>query len=245
MILIGALYGAVIAVFEGLSGGIPIALVLLALLAGTTAIDRPSFLRRFSILAFAFTVAVVACFAIKLVTAAVTFDGGVFALSESALLYRLHGDTAEASPEVIQRFIEIAPGAVRSLAEIGINVATNPIAYLIINYAFWSFLIGWGSSLFGMILVSAGLLSLIVSTLYLGRHSEDNGGAPGLTGCWLALGVIVAWVALFWSHTIVHPFFMGRLLLIPLLCGSVAACLVFQSRAARGALLRPDPVVAH
>ena len=243
--LIGALYGAVIAIFEGLSGGIPMALVLLALLTGATAADRPSLLQRFSIVAFAFTVAVVTCFAIKLVTVAATFDGGVFALSKSALLYRLHGDTSEASPEVIQRFVEIAPRMVRWLAEFGIDVTTNSVAYLIINYAFWSFLIGWGSSLFGMILVAAGLTFLVVSTFYPGRHCDSDAVAAGLLGCWLGMAVILAWILLFWSHTIVHPFFMGRLLLIPLLCGCVAVCLTVQARSFRGASLpvRPDPVL--
>lgn len=242
---IGALYGAVIAIFEGLSGGIPMALALLALLTGATAADRPSLLQRFSILAFAFTVAVVTCFTIKLVTVGAVFDDGVFALSKSALLYRVHGDTSEASPEVIQRFIEIAPKVVRWLAQCGIDVTTNSVVYLVINYAFWSFLVGWGSSLFGMILVAVGLTSLIVSTFYLARHGKSDAVAAGLLGCWLGMAVILAWVLLFWSHTIVHAFFMARLLLVPLLCGCVAVCLTVQARSARGASLpaRLGPVL--
>jgi hypothetical protein len=238
---IGAVYGAVIAIFEGLSGAIPMALVLLALITGVTATDRRSFLQRFAILAFAFTVAVVTCFAIKLVTVMMAFDAGSLARSQSALLYRLHGDTSEASADVIQRLIQLAPELVRRLAKLGIDVTTNPIAYLIINYGYWSFIIGWGSSSFGVLLVAGGLTLLVVSTFYVGRHRDGGAGSPGLMGCWLAMGIITAWVALFWSHMVVHPFFMARLLLVPVMCGSVAGCVAFQSINSRKALLRPSP----
>jgi hypothetical protein len=242
LVWIGALYGAVIAVFEGLSGGIPMALVLLALITGVTATDRRSFLQRFAILAFAFTVVVVTCFAIKLVTVAVAFDVGALARSQSALLFRLHGDTSSAaSADVIQRLIEVAPEMVRRVAKLGIDVTTNPIAYFVINYAYWSFLIGWGSSVFGILLVVVGLTLLVVSTLYISRNREGDAGSPGLIGCWLAMGVVTAWVALFWNHTLVHPFFMARLLLVPVICGFVAACVAFRSLISRKALLRPSP----
>jgi hypothetical protein len=243
LVLIGALYGSVIAIFEALSGGIPMALVLLALLTGTTAADRSSLLKRFAILAFAFTVAVTACFLIKIIAAAAAFDPGTLFRSESALFFRIHGETSGASREVIDRLVERAPELVRWLADHDVDVTTNPIAYLILNYGYWSFLIGWGSSVFGVVLVLFGLASLIVSTVYLGRRGNGGVGSPGLTGCWLGILVVLAWVAVFWNHTIIHAFFMGRLLLLPLMCGCEAGCLTIQSLMTRDAISRPSRTV--
>jgi UDP-N-acetylmuramyl pentapeptide phosphotransferase/UDP-N-acetylglucosamine-1-phosphate transferase len=45
-------------------------------------------------------------------------------------------------------------------------------------------------------------------------------------GCWLALGFLIAWIAVFWNHTLVHPFFMARMLVIPVMCGAVAIVVV-------------------
>jgi hypothetical protein len=95
--------------------------------------------------------------------------------------------------------------------------------YLLYAYGYWSLLIGWGSPHFGVALVCGGVLLLALATgIALRRAHGVRGVPPALSGCWLAAGVAIAWVLLFWNHTLVHPFFMARLLVIPLLCGAVA-----------------------
>ncbi len=192
LVWIGATYGAAIAIFEILTGGIPTALALLALLTGISATDRHSLLQRFAILAFAFTVAVVTCFAIKLIAVSTVFDVNAFAVFQSALLKRIHGEIVP----------ELAPSFVQFLAMHGIDAATYPIVVLIASYAVWSLLIGWGSSYFGVLLVTVGLLSLITSTVYLRRQRSKDAISPALISCWLSVAVVLAWVALFWNHTL-------------------------------------------
>ena len=110
LVWIGATYGAAIAIFEILTGGIPTALALLALLTGISA-TADSLLQRFAILAFAFTVAVVTCFAIKLIAVSTVFDVNAFAVFQSALLKRIHGEIVP----------ELAPSFVQFLAMHGID----------------------------------------------------------------------------------------------------------------------------
>jgi hypothetical protein len=123
----------------------------------------------------------------------------------------------------------LTPGMAQILAQHG------QIVVLILNYALWSLLIGWGSSYFGVFLVAAGLLSLVTSTIYCLQQGRVI--SPALMSCWLSIAIILAWVALFWSHTLVHPFFMGRLLLIPVLSGIVAACVTAPAQDATPRLL--------
>ena len=98
------------------------------------------------------------------------------------------------------------------------------IAYLIRIYYSWSRLIGWGSSVFGAILVGSGLVALVYSTIRVAmlRRAAGMRVPPQLLGCWLGVGFLIAWVATFWNHTLIHPFFMGRILVVPVMCGAVA-----------------------
>jgi len=219
LVFLGAFYGSVVAVFEILTGGIPMALVLLSLLTGISAQDRRSFTHRISLLVFCFAVAVVSCFAVKLLVVSAIFGGNEFATYFGALLHRFHDDfIPEADPFLLQY-----------LSNRGLDY---PILYLVASYGYWSLLIGWGSSVFGVVLVAVGLISLLAATLHFFRRkrSENLSIPPSLLGSWLGVGILLMWIALFWNHTMLHPFFMARLLLIPILCGAVAVLGVAQDR---------------
>jgi hypothetical protein len=219
LVFLGALYGSVVAIFEVLTGGIPMALVLLSLLTGISAQDQRSFVHRISLLVFCFAVAVVACFAIKLLVVSAIFGGNAFAAHFGALLHRFHDDfIPEADPFLLQ-----------DLSNRGLDY---PILYMVASYGYWSLLIGWGSSIFGVVLVAAGVISLLAATLHFFRRKrrEKLSIPPSLLGSWLGVGILLMWIALFWNHTMVHAFFMARLLLIPILCGAVAVLGVARDR---------------
>jgi hypothetical protein len=227
LVFLGALYGSVVAIFEVLTGGIPMALVLLSLLTGISAQDGRSFVHRISLLTFCFAVAVVACFAVKLLVVSVVFGGNAFADHYGGLLHRLHGDFI---PEADRSLLQY-------LSDRGLDY---PILYMVASYGYWSLLIGWGSPVFGIVLVATGVISLLAATLYFFRHNrmENRSIPPSLLGCWLGVGVLLMWITLFWNHTLVHAFFMARLLLIPILCGVVAVLGVARDRQANASRLQ-------
>ena len=219
LVFLGALYGSAVTIFEVLTGGIPMALVLLSLLTGISAQDRRSFVHRISLLVFCFAVAVVACFAIKLLVVSAIFGDNAFAAYFGALLHRFHDD-----------FIpEADPFLLRYLSDRGLDY---PILYMVKSYAYWSLLIGWGSSVFGVVLVAAGVIFLLAATLHFfhRKRRKNLSILPSLLGCWLGVGILLMWIALFWNHTMLHAFFMARLLLIPILCGAVAVLGVVRDR---------------
>jgi len=196
LVVVGA---TLIAVFEVLTGGIPIALVLVALLTGLSAPDQRSFWQRVLILMIAFAVAAVGCFVLKLAIVSVYGGTNAFAEHFDALLYRLRGDfSREADPSMFER-----------LSHYATDIRIIAVLYLIAVYAYWSLLIGWGSPIFGMILVMAGVSSLVIGTMLFFKQRRDSSERfpPALSGCWLAFRIAIAWVVLFWQHSLTHAFF--------------------------------------
>lgn len=225
LVAIGATYGSLVAAFEVLTGGIPLAFALISILTGLSALDQRSFLHRVLLLMFSFAVAFVGCLVLKL--AIVSLHGGVNAFAEhfGPLVHRLHGDfVLEADPVLIER-----------LSQYTTDMRIIAMLYLIVTYGYWSLIIGWGSPIFGIILVITGTTSLVIATVYVFRQEQDlDGRLPAaLSGCWLAVGVAIAWVMLFWNHSLLHAFFMARLLIIPLLCGAVAVTETLRVRRLR------------
>lgn len=186
-----ASYGSLIAIFESMTGGIPMALALLPLLLALGSHDdTPAYLRKLAILWSAFCIAVIATFVLKKVYAVVLLgDTDNFI---AALLHRTYGDL-DAS-----------------------ETARFSLTYLIFVYYRASWLVGLGSSRIGAVLVIA---SIAVVALEGWRRR------PALTqlqraSC-LSLLALIAWAAVFLNHTILHAFFMGRLLIIPILAATV------------------------
>jgi len=109
------------------------ALALMAFLTRATAASRRDLIGRHAILSSSFVVAVVACFAIKIIAVSAVFKVDAFSYFSGGLMHRFCDSIVpEASPRIVQY-----------LALHGVDVARHPVAYLIVTYAHWSKLIGW------------------------------------------------------------------------------------------------------
>jgi hypothetical protein len=227
--IFGALYGAFVAQFEILTGGIPVALALIALLVGISSPDWRTLVRNVSAIVVAFCVAFVCCFAIRLALVSLIDGSNHFARHMPGLFHRLRGDIApETPPELMKQFVHY------------LDYPLGQIVYFLHIYRSWSRLIGWGSATFGSLLVVSSLVALVFATIRTARSAprSDVRVPPQLIGCWLALGFLIAWITMFWNHTLVHPFFMARMLVIPVMCGAVAIVVVRAELRRRAGLVR-------
>ena len=194
--LYGASYGSLIAIFEFLTGGIPLALALLPLLLALGyREDRMAYLGKLITLWGCFCVAVVATFVIKKLYA-VAFLGDTENFI-ALLLHRTYGSVHESGS------------------------AAYSLPYFIAEYYRASALIGWGSSKFGALLVVTSLAVIAGATARRSRLPSCL-----LIGGWLSLAALASWIVVFLNHTILHAFFMGRFLVIPVI---VAATLMATS----------------
>ncbi|MEJ0073993.1 MAG: hypothetical protein WDO17_00860 [Alphaproteobacteria bacterium] len=182
-----ASYGSLIAIFESLTGGIPFALALLPLLLALGFADsRRDYVMRLLLLWGAFCVAVVTCFALKKLIA-IAFLGDQESFT-SLLFYRMLG----------------AP-----LPESGTRLT---LGYLLASYRRWSSLIGLGSPNLGTAIVLASLALFAVESW---RTRNRQTPSYILLACWLGVAMLLVWAGAFLNHTAVHPYFMARLLVIP------------------------------
>ncbi len=193
--LYAASYGSLIAIFESLAGGIPFALAMLPLLfaLGFQGGARDYFFR-LALLWGCFCVAVVTSFAIKK-GAAIAFLGdreSLFAM----LFYRMYGEVP---------------------AWTGVELS---LGYLFASYRRWSALIALGSANIGTGLVVAAFGLFAVATWRRGKAlwSFDR---PVLIACWLGIAVLTVWCMVFFQHAVVHPYFMARLLVLPVIGAAV------------------------
>jgi hypothetical protein len=194
--LYAAAYGSCVAIFEFLTGGIPLALALMpVLLALGFRKEGRIYIQGLVTLWSGFSLAVAACFAIKKILALSFLPAAdVFF---GPLLNRMYGDA-------------MIPPAMGSLK------------YMIEAYAFWSRLVAGGSSNLGKLLVIAALCTVIAVT-WQNRKTLWSFHRPLIPASLLGLLVFVAWFAVFFNHAIMHPFFMARLLVIPILVAATLA----------------------
>jgi hypothetical protein len=92
------------------------------------------------------------------------------------------------------------------------------VRYLLSAYRRWSGLIALGSSNIGTALVIAALVVFVVQTWRGRLRSFDR---PVLLAGWLGVAVLIVWCAAFFQHAVVHPYFMARLLVIPVIAAAV------------------------
>jgi|GEM_PF-3483304 len=202
-----ASYGSLIAIFEFMTGGIPLALALLPLLLALGFRgDKSAYFEKLIQLWGCFCLAVIASFAIKNIFA-VAYLGRPNTFVP-ALLYRTYG-SFHASPE-----------------------ASYSISYLWEIYHINSALIAWSSRWLGTGLVIAALGFVSVVT-WQNRKAEWSANRPVQLACWLSLAALTTWVAVFLNHSILHPFFMVRLLVIPIIAGAVLIVTEMTFRPAR------------
>lgn len=201
----GASYGSLIAIFEFMTGGIPLALALLPLLLALGFRgERSAYFGKLVRLWGCFCLAVVASFAIKKVFTIVFLgDTDSFVVN---LLYRTYG---------------------------GLDANTDAhysVSYLAIAYYRASALIGWGSSRFGAALVIASLAAIAITAW---RRAGSRSDPFVRWACWLSLFALAAWIAVFLNHSILHAFFMARLLVVPIIAAAVLIAVQTLSRRAK------------
>lgn len=183
-----ASYGSLTAIFEALTGGIPLALTMLPLLLALGFEgSRQDYFSKLVRLWVCFGVAVVACFAFKKgLTVIFLSDQDSFF---QFLFYRMYGQLPDAS---------------------GVKLT---IGYILSAYRRWSALIALGSSNIGMGLILASL-GVFVAETWRTRKSFRTFDHPILIACWLGVAVLIAWCLAFPNHTAVHPYYMARVLVV-------------------------------
>lgn len=210
---LAAFYGSWVAIFEFLSAGLPVALSLipLALVFGGS-LGRDAYLKRLTIMWGTFCAAAVAIFAIKF-SLIVMFDPDyTFAADLKAFLHRINGSIiAETSPKTIEL-----------LQSYGVSIETISqhlvlkIPYLVALYVYSSYMVGQGAYWLSIPVV-AGSFGTLGYFLWRGRQGLLAFESPVLSAVALQMLVPVAWTALFFNHTMIHPFFMARLWVIPIM----------------------------
>ena len=189
--LYAASYGSLTAIFESLTGGIPFALALLPLLL---ALGFTGERRDYFARLFLFWGA----FCLAVVTC--------FALKKLVVIAFL-GDQEPFAALLFYRMFG-AP-----LPESGTALT---LGYLLSSYRRWSSLIGFGSPNLGTALVLGAVVVLAVETWR--ARSAPTTIVPA---CWLGIAVLLVWAGAFLNHTAVHPYFMARLLVIPVIGATI------------------------
>jgi hypothetical protein len=152
---------------------------------------RREYFARLFLLWGAFCIAVVTCFALKKIVV-IAFLADQESFA-SLLLYRMFGAP---SPE---------------------SGTSLTLGYLLASYRRWSSLIGWGSPNVGTALVLAALALFAIESW----RTRNITMPPVLLACWLGVAVLLVWAAVFLNHTAVHPYFMARLLVIPVIGAAI------------------------
>jgi hypothetical protein len=193
--LTAASYGSLIAIFESLTGSIPFALAMLPLLL---ALGFEGDRREYLARLFLLWGA----FWVAVVTC--------FALKKILVIAFL-GDQESFSSLLFYRMFG-AP-----MPESGTQLT---LGYLLSSYRRWSSLIGLGSPNLGTVLV-LGSLAVLAAESWRTRRATST----IRLACWLGVAVLLVWATLFLNHTAVHPYFMARLLVIPVIGATVlVAC---------------------
>lgn len=180
-----ALFGSLTAIFEFLTGGIPLGLAIIVggLPFALRDSDPAEQLDRVIEAAAAFCVAVVACLAFKLGLALSVFGIESFRESAAQLQVRMGIGSTEASPGLIGSIKKLVKG-INSLAA-GMHVLAGAILFTALGFGAWS----------ARLLIRTGDSTVRARAIHLAASN----------------GVIVALLLLLWQHTVVHAWFMERI----------------------------------
>jgi hypothetical protein len=203
----GASFGSCIAIFEFLTGGLPISLALLPLLLGLGFRNGwQTYADKLLQLWASFCIAAIAMFAIKKVYTVIFLgDSENFMAS---LLHRTYGEF-----------------------EIQTDVRYSLVSLAKIYYSFGT-IIALGVRHLGPLLQLGGLAALAFVTwrtrglLWRPDHTIIWAG-------WLSLFALAIWFAVFLNHALLHVFFMARMLVVPILVGMVIVATQLAGRLAR------------
>ncbi|CAN7675672.1 hypothetical protein LJR009_006218 [Bosea sp. LjRoot9] len=207
-----ALFGALTAMFEFLTGGSPSGLILIfAVVLFDDAVDPRAIWRRLCIGTVSFTAAIVLCFAFKMAAVAVIWGLPELTLFGQQIGAHMSSAGWEVAPENAARLarLGIDPDAIRSSFLFSYLYALSKVFY-------FSQFLAFGSVELGLLLVAlAPLLLGLRQGLLLRRCSEAvERMRAGLL--LVACAIMPAWYLAFVHHTIVHAHFMFRPMVWPL-----------------------------
>ncbi|MGB9364864.1 MAG: hypothetical protein WCE79_02505 [Xanthobacteraceae bacterium] len=192
-----ASYGSLIAIFESLTGGIPFALAMMPLLL---ALGFDGARRNY--VARLFLLWGAFCVAVVV----------CFALKKLIAIAFLGDQESFAALLFYRMFGAPLPGSGTQLT----------LGYLLSSYRRWSSLIGFGSPNLGTVLVLGALAVIVVET-----WRTRSAPTTILLACWLGVAALIVWAVVFLNHTAVHPYFMARLLVIPVIGATILVAMRF------------------
>jgi len=213
-----AAFGTLTAIFEFLTGGIPMGLAtLIALIALGGAPDQRTMVDRMIIGTTTFATAIVACFAYKLLAVAAVFGTNELAEFARLLTHRVTGSVqsllSDNAKEALKAY-HIDP------LWIDENIFTRVLfAGVMLTYS--SFYLGWGSHLLGAAIVLLPTPLLVAIGLSSFRQRNLSEVARERVGLAAAGMVPVLWYIVFANHTITHSSYMVRPLAL-----NVALCII-------------------
>jgi hypothetical protein len=202
-----ALFGAATALFEFLTGGIPFGL---ALLLGVVALDGPpdrvALLRRGFHGCVIFALAIILTFVVKLTLVMLFVDPNVLADFGGALSTRVGASFADSLPP-----LEIA-----WLAAHGIDAASLDrhwilaLLYMLARLAYATFVVGFGSPVFGMAIMGVAVVTSVVLLIRRARSACDDVARMRLLILFGSALVMPLWSIVFLNHTLLHAIWMVR-----------------------------------
>lgn len=212
--LLAAFYGSWIAIFEFLTGGIPLAAALILMTTALFTSSLSDYVKQAVRNLAAFIIAALSCFAFKALLLILILPPDYLAPIASEFLHRLQGSIANEFEPAMVAFFE-RRGFSR---EFILHSLPGNILLGLCEYAFWSKLIGLGSSVLGIAIAGGSLLVLLGNACLQKARCAVN---HYMVAALLAVLAVGGWFILFWNHTLVHPFFMARLLVVLPLAASL------------------------
>lgn len=201
------LFGAAVAIFEFLTGGIPLGLaILLTVIALDGPPDPVALLRRSGHGVVIFALAIVLALASKIVLVALFVDPDVFRNFVQGLATRV-GSSYVA---------ELPAREIAWLASHGIDVHAIErswalsMLYMLARLGFASFVIGYGSTILGLAVLGTGVLATGILFIRLTRRTSDATARTRLVILFATTLIMPAWCVLFLNHTLLHAIFMVR-----------------------------------
>lgn len=202
-----ALFGTATAIFEFLTGGIPFGL---ALLLGIVALDGPAdrdaLLRRALHGAVIFALAILLTFAIKIALVMLLVDPNALADFRSGLSVRVGSSFVASLP----------PREIAWLSRFGIDVGALEgswaltVLYMLARLGYATFVIGYGSPIFGIALIAAAVVAVVALLIRHARKAESTIMCTRLLILFASALVMPAWSLVFLSHTLLHAIWMVR-----------------------------------
>lgn len=202
-----ALFGVATAIFEFLTGGIPFGLALmLGIIALDGPEDRAALLRRAVHGVAIFALAIVLTFAFKIALVMMLVDGGAIADFRAGLSVRVGSSFVESLP----------PQEIAWVSRFGIDATALErswvltVLYMLARLGYATFVIGYGSPVFGMAIMGVSVLAVIAMLI---RHALKLSGDVARTRLLILLGsalVMPVWSLVFLSHTLLHAIWMVR-----------------------------------